>query len=284
MQISGKSRAVILDFGLAKRQDLGSYTQQGVVVGTPLYMSPEQAIGQPADWRSDIYSLGCIFHFMLAGQPPLNESEFKELVFSAEEVAPDLISTGDARLDKVIERMLMKEPNNRCALLEPIIRFLEELPTTSVTNHVDAGHSQMNDLMSNDYGSIEAPPMLPPRSMTGSKEFDILIFALAALFIAFAGILFGAYSYDTNGIHGDRTNRKKSLEDPSVLGTTYDFQEAAKPTLNPGTSVTVLYAGTYHRAKVIGYRNGWYQVNFVDGTAKVDSNWIPQVDVSPADE
>jgi len=66
--------AVVADFGIARAVEQAGgerVTQTGMAVGTPAYMSPEQASGEAADERSDIYALGCVVYEMLAGQPPL---------------------------------------------------------------------------------------------------------------------------------------------------------------------------------------------------------------------
>ena len=70
--LTRKGRVKVADFGLCR--DLGAdrlhVTQPGTTMGTPLYMSPEQAQGQPLDHRSDLYSLGVTFYHMLTGEPP----------------------------------------------------------------------------------------------------------------------------------------------------------------------------------------------------------------------
>ncbi|TWU16217.1 serine/threonine-protein kinase [Allorhodopirellula heiligendammensis] len=65
-------RIWITDFGLARAADSVTLTQTGVIAGTPHYMSPEQARGQPIDHRSDLFSLGCVLYFLCAGRPPFD--------------------------------------------------------------------------------------------------------------------------------------------------------------------------------------------------------------------
>ena len=65
--------ALVTDFGIAlavRSAHAGRLTESGIVIGTPVYMSPEQAMGDPVDARSDLYSVGCVLYEMLAGTPP----------------------------------------------------------------------------------------------------------------------------------------------------------------------------------------------------------------------
>ena len=69
--LDGEGRALLADFGIAKLREADvALTDTGAVVGTPIYMAPEQSRGEPADFRADIYSLGIVIYELLAGQPP----------------------------------------------------------------------------------------------------------------------------------------------------------------------------------------------------------------------
>ncbi len=76
---SRTGRPLIADFGIAKAAQL-EYRAQGLLVGTPLYLSPEQARAQPTDPRTDIYSMGIILFEMLAGTLPVRREPVKELL------------------------------------------------------------------------------------------------------------------------------------------------------------------------------------------------------------
>lgn len=112
----------VLDFGIAKLHDSGdqpSLTQAGTVFGTPRYMAPEQARGQVADARADIYALGLIMHEMLAGHHPFKANtaieyllqHVNEPVQLLTESHPELAIT--PRIDALVMRCLEKEPDDR---------------------------------------------------------------------------------------------------------------------------------------------------------------------------
>ena len=119
-----RERIKVLDFGIAKLQQ-GSVadsvkTRTGTLMGTPIYMSPEQCRGTRAvDHRSDIYSLGVIFYEMLVGQPPFVSEGFGDLVnmhlnvppASARSKRPEI----PLALDALVLKMLAKNPDDRYA-------------------------------------------------------------------------------------------------------------------------------------------------------------------------
>jgi DNA-binding response OmpR family regulator len=106
--------AVLLDFGLARDLDSSTnLTRHGEVFATPRYMSPEQCQGQPADHRSDLYSLGVIFYEMLTGKPLFTGSNPAELVQQHVNVRPPPLPPHLAGYQRVLDRLLAKRREDR---------------------------------------------------------------------------------------------------------------------------------------------------------------------------
>ena len=107
----------VLDFGIARAMDGTTLTQSSSVLGTAAYMSPEQALGKPADERSDIYSLGCVLYAMLAGHPPFTGDATAAILNQHANIAPAPVRTENARvppqLDALVMQMLAKSPDDR---------------------------------------------------------------------------------------------------------------------------------------------------------------------------
>ncbi len=116
----GMARVKVLDFGIAKLKsssDSGTLTQQGMIVGTPFYMSPEQCKGEELDARSDIYSMGIILYEMLTGQVPFQAATPVGIVLKHANEPPrppsELREGIPASVQEVILRALKKLPAER---------------------------------------------------------------------------------------------------------------------------------------------------------------------------
>ena len=117
-EVAGGERAKILDFGIAKLTgDSTVKTQTSAVMGTPMFMSPEQCRGAGlVDQRSDIYSLGCVLFTILAGRPVFVADGVGELIVKHITEAPPRLSSFVAvppALDELVARCLDKDPARR---------------------------------------------------------------------------------------------------------------------------------------------------------------------------
>ncbi|MBX9929446.1 MAG: serine/threonine protein kinase [Gemmatimonadaceae bacterium] len=115
----GTGRAMIMDFGIARQQQASNLTEVGHSIGTPRYMSPEQAAAEPVDGRSDLYSLGCVGYFAATGRPPFDAESAHKLLMQHLTVAAPRVrehrSELPAGLDDAIARALAKDPAERFA-------------------------------------------------------------------------------------------------------------------------------------------------------------------------
>jgi len=101
----------LTDFGLAKLVDSEGYqTKTGQIVGTPVYMSPEQLRGEPLDFRSDVYALGCLLYEMLAGAPPfpVTNGDVIPVIFKHLQTLPEPLSTRTRTAPPAVEAVVMK--------------------------------------------------------------------------------------------------------------------------------------------------------------------------------
>lgn len=105
--------AVLTDFGLVRIANTASQTVSGMVSGTPAYMSPEQARGDPTDHRTDIYSLGIVLYEMLAGRVPFEADSTLTVIYKQIHDPPPPIPGVPPAVQKVIDRALTKKPEDR---------------------------------------------------------------------------------------------------------------------------------------------------------------------------
>lgn len=142
LMFSAEGKLKIMDFGLSKLLSAPHLTKSGATLGTVLYMSPEQARGDPVDQRSDIFSFGVVLYEMLAGQRPFaaeTEAGALRAVLQSEPIpierlCPDVPGT----LRAVVERALEKDVRDRYQSMDEVLRDLRsghgivETPTATL--------------------------------------------------------------------------------------------------------------------------------------------------------
>ena len=116
--VTKEGRVKVLDFGLAKdvsgeaangaTMASAGYTQVGMVMGTPAYMSPEQVSGRPLDHRSDIFSFGVMLHEMATGRRPFEGNSSAELIWSILRDSPPLVTELRPELPSDIARVIRR--------------------------------------------------------------------------------------------------------------------------------------------------------------------------------
>jgi serine/threonine-protein kinase PpkA len=124
---------VLTDFGIARQQDPAAtrLTQTGMMIGTPTYMSPEQATGGEIDGRSDQYSLGVLFFEMLTGHAPFDGDTPIQVVLAHLNTPPPMLPPQFAFFQPLLDRMLAKSRDARFPDIRSFTRELRLLLTTS---------------------------------------------------------------------------------------------------------------------------------------------------------
>ncbi len=125
--------AKIVDFGFAKLDEKGALTQAGVAVGTVEYMSPEQAVSDPVDARSDVYALGVLVYRMFTGRLPFTGQDASEVLarhlFEEPPAALSFLAGGPVAsgVDAILRKALRKSPEHRYASMEALVGDLARL-------------------------------------------------------------------------------------------------------------------------------------------------------------
>jgi serine/threonine protein kinase len=129
IMLSYDGRVLITDFGIAKATSDPTITSTGQIVGSPSYMSPEQAAGKTTDDRSDLFSLGIILYEMLAGEKPFKGETYQSLVTSIMSDNPMLLQTARVdvtpEIDVIIQKALNKAADSRFKNAEELSDSIE---------------------------------------------------------------------------------------------------------------------------------------------------------------
>ena len=137
--VTATGRVKLLDFGLARVNTRKTITKRGVILGTPDYMAPEQAVGKTVTPRSDVFAAGAVFYEFLTMAKPFPGKTLHSVLYKiiSEEPTPVLTLNPDvpARLAAIIHRMLVKAPEQRYGSLEDVARDLTAIHSALRRSH-----------------------------------------------------------------------------------------------------------------------------------------------------
>ncbi|MFF4950772.1 protein kinase domain-containing protein [Streptomyces chattanoogensis] len=262
----------VMDFGIARALHgaQSTMTQTGMVMGTPQYLSPEQALGKTVDTRSDLYATGCLLYELLALRPPFTGETPLSVVYQHVQDMPvppsEVAEAVPPELDGLVMRSLAKDPDDRFQTAEEMrglvqysLQMLQEQGghtgtwnTGPVAIHEGGSTSVMRDaattaLRQQDAGQTTAQPILPGgrdddggfdgghRPARGGRGKVWLIAALAVIAIA-VGVAFALQ----NGKKNDQDPGNHKSPKPSVSKsdktTEPPSEEPSTPETLPGTT------------------------------------------------
>ncbi len=229
IMIDDNGQVKVLDFGLAKQLNkdhvlssepeaptlLSTETRSGVVLGTPAYLSPEQAIGQAVDGRSDLFALGTLLYEAITGRTPFSGNSFIEIaanVLHVEPVAPSKINPSvPPGLDFITLKALAKKPDKRYQSAKEIIADLNE-----VKERLEAASGQT------------LIKRTSPQAITGhSKTFSNLSQMLQRPRIPISYILIGAVALLVGGFLALRMMRSTPHTPPTEAQRWYEVGTGA---------------------------------------------------------
>jgi len=211
---------VILDFGIAKQKDGDSkMTKTGTIVGTTGYMSPEQAMGQELDERSDIYSLGIMLYELLTGRVPFHADSAVAVLLKHVQEAPPPLPAPLSVFQPALDKALAKKPQDRYQRASEMMLHLQELlaqykqPTATSIDKT----AVLNRISNTDATTVSTAV---PTPVTASTKNPVVLFAGAAVIVA---VLLAVFFW-----------QKTPTESPSAAAST--------PSSAPTLSVTPVVA------------------------------------------
>jgi serine/threonine-protein kinase len=174
---SGEDIPKLLDFGIAKvagNEGQNNLTRTGSIFGTPYYMAPEQALGNPVDARTDVYAMGVIMYEVFAGSLPFQGESFmgiltQHITTDPEPVAQRAAKAGRTlppRIAEIVQRCMQKDPNLRFSSMDELVQELVDVyravAGAGMSSYMEA-FPQSSAVMSGVGGSAKFTP--PPSSL-----------------------------------------------------------------------------------------------------------------------
>ena len=267
----GVERVAITDFGLARAADDASLTRSGAIAGTPQYMSPEQARGEPVDGRSDLFSLGSVLYAACAGRPPFRAETTYGVIrrINDDEPTPirDLNPDVPDWLGRVVARLMAKRADDRFASAAEVAALLES----------GLAHVQQPSVVPLPAALAVAPDgrrWLPPSRLTG-------VIAVSAVLVS---AVLGLMLLQTPDDAGPPPAASPPAKEADPMGNAKPGEGKAKPEesgrLNYFTTGHTIRIASSADGALLAVANGNpTRILLVDGTSRVKGGWKATAEV-----
>ncbi len=217
---NGDDRITLVDFGIAVAKpgnaDATRLTANGLI-GTPHYMSPEQAQGEIVDARADLYALGCLLFELVTGKPPFDGSGFEVLLAhmgrpipTPSEHNPDVPES----VDRLVRQLLAKKPEDRLQSADEVVAALDEIlagltPVAAAASH---GASARTTRAPRTKRSSVAPTQLDRPTVRPRSRARTAVLAIAAL-AALSAVALAAFGRSRSANDGGDINDPSKVDD-----------------------------------------------------------------------
>ncbi len=167
---SEEGQPVLTDFGIGKIiTDAGGITKTGMTVGTPAYISPEQARGKPVDARTDLYALGVVFYEMLTGQVPFRGTDAMQTIMKHLSEPPPPLPENCRAYQAIVSKLMAKNPDDRPQSAAQLIRALQKR-SSAAARPESAQSTQSEPVAPASAPEVAARSSSAPAAATGPTE------------------------------------------------------------------------------------------------------------------
>ncbi len=213
---------LLTDFGIAKQMDYDKdLTSTGIFLGSPNYVSPEQADGKKVDGRSDLYSLGCIFYEMLTGYKPYHSDSVIDIVIQHKTSPVPKLPEKFTIYQSLLDRMMAKNIDERFANAKEMLKSLEKLQVME-----DSGSNELIP----DFDITGHTQNTGKQKKTKKKSSLILISLLIVSAIFFFGLQFVEIRLKSSEVRIDKVPTTSALP-TNIVSTTNNLAEQTLETI-----------------------------------------------------